>query len=153
MAGTDSIESDQKFPPADVDGTLNPGNNKQVQVDPVSSEVAERKVPTYFYLSAANYLQNKNVGGFASLFFFFWLVSRTHTLFSLLFCCNSWSIGLKEQAETKEKKKEKEKEDAMHTIKSAIIISGIVVAVVGAVFAITKKLREKWPFLTSMEEL
>ncbi|KAF7818799.1 putative transmembrane protein [Senna tora] len=90
MAATDGIVSDQKFPPADVDGTLNPASNKQVQVDPVSSEVAVSK-------------ENK------------------------------------EQDEIKRK----EKEDAMRKLKSGIIISAIVVAVAGAVFAITKKLREK----------
>jgi len=50
---------------------------------------------------------------------------------------------LKEQAEAKQKKNERQKKDALQTIKSAIIISGIVVAVAGAAFAITKKLREK----------
>lgn len=50
---------------------------------------------------------------------------------------------LKEQAEIKQKKKEAEKKDTLQTLKSAIIISGIVVAVAGAAFAITKKLREK----------
>lgn len=49
----------------------------------------------------------------------------------------------KEQAEAKQKKNERQKKDALQTIKSAIIISGIVVAVAGAAFAITKKLREK----------
>ncbi|XP_028795562.1 uncharacterized protein LOC114751063 [Neltuma alba] len=49
----------------------------------------------------------------------------------------------KEQAEIKEKKRQNEKEDTLRRIKSAIIISGTVVAVAGAVCAITKKLREK----------
>ncbi|KAG5130403.1 hypothetical protein GLYMA_13G154500v4 [Glycine max] len=49
----------------------------------------------------------------------------------------------KEQAQAKQKKNERQKKDALQTIKSAIIISGIVVAVAGAAFAITKKLREK----------
>ncbi|KAK7267996.1 hypothetical protein RIF29_20678 [Crotalaria pallida] len=49
----------------------------------------------------------------------------------------------KEQAEATQKKKEREKKEALQTIKSAIIISGIVVAVAGAAIAITKKLREK----------
>ncbi|KAJ1375882.1 hypothetical protein SESBI_50534 [Sesbania bispinosa] len=84
--------SDITFPPADVSGTLNPGKNTQVQVDPVSSEATKE---------------------------------------------------IKKQAEAKQKKKEAEKKDALQTLKSAVIISGIVVAVVGAAFAITKKLREK----------
>lgn len=47
--------SDQTFPSADLAGELNPGNNTQVHVDPISSEVAatkEIKVPAcifYFY--------------------------------------------------------------------------------------------------------
>ncbi|KAK7392624.1 hypothetical protein VNO78_21068 [Psophocarpus tetragonolobus] len=49
----------------------------------------------------------------------------------------------KERAEAKQKKNECRKKDALQTLKSAIIISGIVVAVAGAAFAITKKLREK----------
>ncbi|KAI8563012.1 hypothetical protein RHMOL_Rhmol03G0080400 [Rhododendron molle] len=49
----------------------------------------------------------------------------------------------KEQAEAARVQKEREKRDALQTLKSALIISGIVVAVAGAVFAITKKLKEK----------
>ncbi|KAL1549286.1 hypothetical protein AAHA92_17413 [Salvia divinorum] len=45
----------------------------------------------------------------------------------------------KEEAE----RKEQERKDALHSFKKAIIVSGIVVAVAGAVFAITKKIREK----------
>ena len=58
----------------------------------------------------------------------------------LWMCLVDW---LKEQAEAKQKKKEREKKEALQTLKSAIIISGIIVAVAGAAFAITKKLREK----------
>lgn len=47
-----------------------------------------------------------------------------------------------EQYEEAERK-EQEKKDALQSFKTAIIVSGIVVAVAGAVFAITKKLREK----------
>nr|KYP72322.1 hypothetical protein KK1_004910 [Cajanus cajan] len=50
---------------------------------------------------------------------------------------------MKEQDEARQKKNEREKKDALQSIKSAIIISGIVVALAGAAFAITKKLREK----------
>ncbi|KAK7278676.1 hypothetical protein RJT34_23711 [Clitoria ternatea] len=52
------------------------------------------------------------------------------------------SKEIKEQAGAKQKKNEREK-DTLQTLKSAIIISGIVVALAGAAFAITKKLREK----------
>ncbi|XP_027364891.1 uncharacterized protein LOC113871978 [Abrus precatorius] len=92
--GSPPQNSDLTFPPADAVGELNPGNNTQVQVDPVSSEVAASK-------------------------------------------------EMKEQTEAKQKKKEREKNEALETLKSAIIISGIVVALAGAAFAITKKLREK----------
>ncbi|XP_004494043.1 uncharacterized protein [Cicer arietinum] len=86
--------SDQTFPSADLAGELNPGNNTQVHVDPISSEVAATK-------------------------------------------------EIKEQAAAKQKKKEIEKNECLEKLKSAIIISGIVVALVGAAFAITKKLKEK----------
>ncbi|XP_047154021.1 uncharacterized protein LOC124825455 [Vigna umbellata] len=49
----------------------------------------------------------------------------------------------KETKAQNEVKDEKEKKDALQTIKSAIVISGIVVALAGAAFAIAKKLREK----------
>ncbi|XP_059668707.1 uncharacterized protein LOC132313781 [Cornus florida] len=52
------------------------------------------------------------------------------------------SNEIKEQSEAA-KKKEREKKDVLQTLKSAIIVSGIIVAVAGAVFAITKKLKEK----------
>ncbi|KAK4281663.1 hypothetical protein QN277_013128 [Acacia crassicarpa] len=97
MATRDSINEvveESEFPPADVHGTLNPGGNNQVQVDPISSDVAILK-------------------------------------------------EIKEQAEIKKKQRQEEKEDSLRKMKSGIIISGIVVAVAGAVFAITKKLREK----------
>ncbi|XP_027176860.1 uncharacterized protein LOC113775991 [Coffea eugenioides] len=81
------------FPAADAEKELNPGENKNFEVDPVSSEVAT-------------------------------------------------SLQIKEQIEAAEKK-ENEKKDALDTIKSAILVSGIVVALAGAVFAIVKKLKEK----------
>ena len=37
------MSSDISFPPADIDGELNTGNNVHVEVDPVSSEVAATK--------------------------------------------------------------------------------------------------------------
>jgi len=49
------------------------------------------------------------------------------------------------QKEAKQEKHDREKKDALRTVKSAIIISGIIVALAGAAFAIAKKLREKWP--------
>ncbi|KAI3471924.1 hypothetical protein Pfo_028612 [Paulownia fortunei] len=81
------------FPAADVQKELNPGLDKDFQVDPVSSDVATSK-------------------------------------------------EIKGQYEAAERKEE-EKKDALQSLKTAIIVSGIVVAVAGAVFAITKKLREK----------
>lgn len=61
MATIDSIDEvgeESKFPPADVHGTLNPGRNNQVQVDPISSDVAilkEIKVPLSLNLYSFNY--------------------------------------------------------------------------------------------------
>lgn len=49
----------------------------------------------------------------------------------------------KEQAEAIRKKKDREKKDALQTLKSAIIVSGAILAAAGAVFVITKKLKEK----------
>ncbi|KAK2400985.1 hypothetical protein P8452_07805 [Trifolium repens] len=50
---------------------------------------------------------------------------------------------MKEEAAANQKKKDIERKECLEKLKSAIIISGIVVAVVGAAFAITKKLKEK----------
>ncbi|XP_021908586.1 uncharacterized protein LOC110822721 [Carica papaya] len=86
--------SDESFPEAAVREELNPGDNKDFKVDPVSSEI-------------------------------------------------STSMEIKEQTEAAEIKKAKEKKDAMQTLKRTILISAVVVAVAGAAFAITKKLREK----------
>ncbi|XP_004246505.1 uncharacterized protein [Solanum lycopersicum] len=51
------------------------------------------------------------------------------------------------EKEAKEKldkmKNEKDRKDAIQNFKTAMIISGVVVAVAGAIFAITKKLRER----------
>ncbi|RXH81493.1 hypothetical protein DVH24_034914 [Malus domestica] len=49
----------------------------------------------------------------------------------------------KVEAEERKQEKEKEKKDAAQTVKTSVIISAMVVAVVGAIFALTKKLREK----------
>ncbi|KEH42011.1 transmembrane protein, putative [Medicago truncatula] len=86
--------SDETFPSADIAAELNPGNNTEVQVDPISSEVAASK-------------------------------------------------EIKEEATDKQKKKQIEKKEYLDKLKSAIIISSIVVALAGAAFAITKKLKEK----------
>ncbi|KAI5664721.1 hypothetical protein M9H77_24044 [Catharanthus roseus] len=48
-----------------------------------------------------------------------------------------------EKAEEDKKVKGKKKEDATDKLKTTIIVSGIVVAVAGAIYAITKKLKEK----------
>ncbi|KAL8057843.1 hypothetical protein ABFX02_04G209600 [Erythranthe guttata] len=53
------------------------------------------------------------------------------------------SKQLKEEAEEEEEsKRESGKEDAHHNLKSTIIISGVVVAVIGAVLAIARKIKE-----------
>ncbi|XP_043721876.1 uncharacterized protein LOC122669229 [Telopea speciosissima] len=51
------------------------------------------------------------------------------------------SKDIKEQADIARNKKNEK--DGVQKLKSAVIISGVVVAVIGAIFAITKKLREK----------
>ncbi|KAJ4970305.1 hypothetical protein NE237_003404 [Protea cynaroides] len=48
---------------------------------------------------------------------------------------------IKEQADIERNRKNVK--DGLQKVKSAIIVSGVVVAVIGAIFAITKKLREK----------
>ncbi|KAF5747795.1 hypothetical protein HS088_TW05G00522 [Tripterygium wilfordii] len=47
------------------------------------------------------------------------------------------------RAEADQKEKERQKRDAMQKLKSAVMVSAVIVAVAGAAFAITKKLREK----------
>ncbi|KAK4348349.1 hypothetical protein RND71_031104 [Anisodus tanguticus] len=51
------------------------------------------------------------------------------------------------EKEAKEKldkmKREKDRKDALQNFKTAMIISGVVVSIVGAAFAITKKLKER----------
>ncbi|CAK9145144.1 unnamed protein product [Ilex paraguariensis] len=86
--------SEGSFSAADADRELNPGRNKNFEVDPISSKVAT-------------------------------------------------SLEIKEKAEATKKHKEMERKDALQSLKSAIIVSGIIVAVAGAVFAISKKLKEK----------
>ena len=51
---------------------------------------------------------------------------------------------LKHQAGVEQKEKEKKKKDALQTLKTTIVVSAVIVAVAGVVFAVTKKLREKW---------
>lgn len=51
---------------------------------------------------------------------------------------------LQEQVEAEDKKKkDQEKKDAIQTLKKSVIVSAVIVALAGAIFAITKKLREK----------
>ncbi|CAH8268397.1 unnamed protein product [Arabidopsis lyrata] len=78
------------FPEGDAEAELNPGQNKNFEVDPVSSEIAAEKV-------------QKNV---------------------------------------EKRENAKAKRDAAQTLKKTIIISAVIVAVAGAAFAITKKLKE-----------
>ncbi|KAF8091554.1 hypothetical protein N665_0443s0013 [Sinapis alba] len=79
------------FPEADAKAELNPGQNKSLEVDPVSSEIASDKI----------------------------------------------------QQNLERKENAKAKRDATQTLKKTIIISAVIVAVAGAAFAITKKLKEK----------
>ncbi|XP_075491556.1 uncharacterized protein LOC142529800 [Primulina tabacum] len=88
------MANSEGFPAADVQRELNPGLDKNFQVDPISSDVAASK-------------------------------------------------KIQEQIEGTKKATEQENKDAMQSFKTSIIVSGIVVVVVGAVFAIAKKLREK----------
>ncbi|KAI4370175.1 hypothetical protein MLD38_018550 [Melastoma candidum] len=90
-----STATGEAFPAVEIEKELNPGLNKEVAVDPISSEVAARREE------------------------------------------------IEEQAEASERKREKDKCEALQTLKSAILISAAIVAVAGAAFAITKKLREK----------
>ncbi|KAF5750522.1 hypothetical protein HS088_TW03G00859 [Tripterygium wilfordii] len=53
------------------------------------------------------------------------------------------SKEIKAKCEANQKEKERQKRDAMQKLKSAIMVSAVIVAVAGAAFAITKKLREK----------
>ncbi|CAE6076011.1 unnamed protein product [Arabidopsis arenosa] len=78
------------FPEGDAEAELNPGQNKNFEVDPVSSEIAADKV----------------------------------------------------QKIVEKRENAKAKRDAAQTLKKTIIISAVIVAVAGAAFAITKKLKE-----------
>ncbi|PIA59141.1 hypothetical protein AQUCO_00400180v1 [Aquilegia coerulea] len=53
------------------------------------------------------------------------------------------SKEIEKQAQAKNEREQQDKIDAAKKLKSAIIISGVAVAVIGAIFAIAKKLREK----------
>ncbi|KAL5738041.1 hypothetical protein ACOSP7_030802 [Xanthoceras sorbifolium] len=55
----------------------------------------------------------------------------------------STSLQIKKQLEEAKNKKKIEEKDAMQNLKSAIIVSAVVAAVAGAIFVLTKKLREK----------
>ncbi|KMT06773.1 hypothetical protein BVRB_7g159330 [Beta vulgaris subsp. vulgaris] len=85
--------NDATFPPADIDGELNPGKDKDLfKVDSVSSQVAKEPI--------------------------------------------------KPRKPAKEKK-QCAKKDPMQTLKTTIIVSGVILALAGGVFAITKKMKEK----------
>ena len=47
------------------------------------------------------------------------------------------------QEQRMSERKDQEKKDDLQSLKTMIIVSGIVVAIVGTAFAITKKLKEK----------
>ncbi|KAF3961893.1 hypothetical protein ACB098_09G055700 [Castanea mollissima] len=53
------------------------------------------------------------------------------------------SLEIEQQAEAEQKEKEKKKKDALQTLKTTVLVSAVIVAVAGVVFAVTKKLREK----------
>ncbi|AEE78970.1 putative protein [Arabidopsis thaliana] len=78
------------FPEGDAEAELNPGQNKNFEVDPVSSEIASEKV----------------------------------------------------QKIVEKRENAKAKRDGARTLKNTIIVSAVIVAVAGAAFAITKKLKE-----------
>ncbi|KAK6779368.1 hypothetical protein RDI58_021552 [Solanum bulbocastanum] len=84
----------ESFPAVDPEKELNPQNNKEFQVDSVSSQVAS-------------------------------------------------SLEKEAKEKLEKMKNEKDRKDAIQNLKTAMIISGVVVAVAGAIFAITKKLRER----------
>ncbi|CAA2966542.1 transmembrane [Olea europaea subsp. europaea] len=87
------MASSEGFPAADSEKELNPGQNMDAQVDPISSEIAASKEQS--------------------------------------------------EAEAAKKHKQEERKDCLQTFKTAIIVSGIIVAAAGALFAITKKLKQK----------
>ncbi|KAG6770388.1 hypothetical protein POTOM_026069 [Populus tomentosa] len=91
---TMAIDRASSFPGADVDQALNPSQNKEFEVDPVSSDIATSK-----------------------------------------------ETGQEQDAAAR--KREREKQDAMHKLKTTILVSAVIIAVAGAVFAVTKKLRER----------
>ncbi|KAI9185384.1 hypothetical protein LWI28_006703 [Acer negundo] len=95
LEGADALNGStgETFPAADIAGELNPGMNKNFEVDPTSSDI-------------------------------------------------STSLQIKKQLEETKNKKKREEKDATQKLKSAIIVSAVVAAVAGAVFALTKKLRE-----------
>ncbi|KAJ4840806.1 hypothetical protein Tsubulata_015064 [Turnera subulata] len=82
------------FPEVDISKELNADQNKKLQVDSVSSDIAATK-------------------------------------------------DIKDANRAAEKKRDMEKKDALQTLKRTILISAVIVAVAGAAFAITKKLKEK----------
>lgn len=108
------------FPAVDAEKELNPEQNKEFEVDPVSSKVAEVKVIVQFLFP---YVPN---------FFSFPCIY----IYSVFFCSS-------QERKAEEEKKRSRKKDAVEMLKSRIVICGIVVVVVGAVFAMTRKLKEK----------
>ncbi|PRQ43984.1 uncharacterized protein LOC133723693 [Rosa rugosa] len=56
------------------------------------------------------------------------------------------SLQIKQRAEAednKRKEKKKEKNESVQKLKTTIVVSGVIVALIGAIFALTKKMREK----------
>ncbi|KAG5243985.1 hypothetical protein OIU76_009145 [Salix suchowensis] len=89
-----AMDRASSFPEADVDQALKPGQNKEFEVDPISSDIATSK-------------------------------------------------ETQQEQDEAARKREREKQDAMHKLKTTILVSAMIIAVAGAVFAVTRKLREK----------
>ncbi|CAA0827033.1 Unknown protein [Striga hermonthica] len=88
------MASSEGFPAVDAQKELNPGIDKDFQVDSVSSNVAATK-------------------------------------------------EIEDQINEAKKLDERKRKEAVQSFKTALIVSGIVVAVAGAVFAIARKMRER----------
>ncbi|KAK9734282.1 hypothetical protein RND81_04G128500 [Saponaria officinalis] len=59
------------------------------------------------------------------------------------FQVDSQSSKVAKEKLKRSEKKQRPKDDPMQTLKRSIIISGVILVVVGAAFAITKKMKEK----------
>lgn len=155
----EAVSDSSDFPPADVDSELNPPTKKKgLEVDPISSEVAtslEIKVVfgahafksyTFYYTAVKIKME------FLLFYFLKYLTIPFHWILECHFIHASQNVVyciFKERVEAEEKQKARgKKDDALQTLKTTIIVSGVILAVAGAIIAITKKLREKWTWQT-----